>query len=967
MSRIIGYTLDIEDHVLISAKPVYEEPSFDEDLFEFEDEDFLNDDDWDLDVWDLDEDEICTECGDYEKRSSELMECDSEERIDIDSNESVADDLAVELDAESEAELETELDAELETEWDAELEAEFDADLEKEMDDYLDTVNRLWHENQGHTEYDAPDMDEVVVPEGVVEIGERAFLHCERIRKIILPESVMEIGEAAFFACTSLESVQLPEQIVKIEKNAFANCRNLREMKLPKGLKKLADHLFSGCEALEQVVIPEGVEEIGRNVFYQCSGLPELHLPDSLKKVGDGLFYAEAGFRNLVLPAGVVEIHEKNFENGKDIDWLEVAEGNPVYRSEKGMLLTADGKKLLYCPRSMQGKVIVPEGVISIGAYAFCDCEDMTEIQLPDTVEEFGIYSFAHCKFLDNITLPPKIRILPEGVFEGCSKLENIQFNETISYIGPCAFSGCSSLSRVVLPPSVKIIGEYAFGGSIYTGLRQVEISEGTWKIGEGAFELCSKLKDIKIPVSVGVLGENIFGGCGNVTIWCEPDSAAEAYAARNEISVRTSWAEGELFLHKSGEDLDEDWNDDLDEKLTDESDDTIVYREDGAILVHCPKNYKGTLNIPAGVKVIQRLAFEGCTELERVILPEGLIYIGEGAFWECDSLIEVQLPETLLEIDEKAFYGCEKLENLLLPGAVQFLGREVFSDTGIKEITLPPSLNSACGESIFRDCDKLQRVKLPGGFAGLEMDRCIRFLEDCKSLEEVVIEENSNQYYSMDGLIMDRRWPELHFCPRGRKGVLQIPEGIISVAEYAFWLNSGITGIIFPASWKGNIINDIPPYGCSIYESWFEDNGGKASLLEELSELEFVEVHQDNPYYASENGLLLSKDRKMLLYCPKKMQGVVKIPEGVDSVAWSKWNDRKFITEIHIPKSCPEGVLIFMISGWDSLREVKILGNFELFGKDIQKLIKTGAFSKMPYKVSGNCEESEKTGEAYE
>ena len=43
MSRIIGYTLDIEDHVLISAKPVYEEPSFDEDLFEFEDEDFLND------------------------------------------------------------------------------------------------------------------------------------------------------------------------------------------------------------------------------------------------------------------------------------------------------------------------------------------------------------------------------------------------------------------------------------------------------------------------------------------------------------------------------------------------------------------------------------------------------------------------------------------------------------------------------------------------------------------------------------------------------------------------------------------------------------------------------------------------------------------------------------------------------------------------------------------------------------
>ena len=104
MSRIIGYTLDIEDHVLISAKPVYEEPSFDEDLFEFEDEDFLDDDDWDLDVWDLDEDEICTECGDYEKRSSELMECDSEERIDIDSNESVSDDLAVELDAESEAE-----------------------------------------------------------------------------------------------------------------------------------------------------------------------------------------------------------------------------------------------------------------------------------------------------------------------------------------------------------------------------------------------------------------------------------------------------------------------------------------------------------------------------------------------------------------------------------------------------------------------------------------------------------------------------------------------------------------------------------------------------------------------------------------------------------------------------------------------------------------------------------------------
>ena len=73
MSRIIGYTLDIEDHVLISAKPVYEEPSFDEELFEFEDEEFLDDDDWDLD-----EDEICAVCGDYEKKSSELMKNDSE-------------------------------------------------------------------------------------------------------------------------------------------------------------------------------------------------------------------------------------------------------------------------------------------------------------------------------------------------------------------------------------------------------------------------------------------------------------------------------------------------------------------------------------------------------------------------------------------------------------------------------------------------------------------------------------------------------------------------------------------------------------------------------------------------------------------------------------------------------------------------------------------------------------------------
>lgn len=126
---------------------------------------------------------------------------------------------------------------------------------------------------------------DVVIPDIVTDIGEKAFIHCKELTSITMPDSIVSIGFSAFAWCKNLESVKMSVNVAAMEKNAFRGCRKLKSIVIPGGVKKVKMRAFEECKSLTHVEFSEGVEEIGVLSFNKCKSLQEIVLPKSMKKV----------------------------------------------------------------------------------------------------------------------------------------------------------------------------------------------------------------------------------------------------------------------------------------------------------------------------------------------------------------------------------------------------------------------------------------------------------------------------------------------------------------------------------------------------------------------------------------------------------------------------------------------------------------------------------------------------------
>ncbi len=113
----------------------------------------------------------------------------------------------------------------------------------------------------------------VIVPDSVSSIGEKAFMGCQKIKKVILPETIKEIGAQAFSRCANLEEINIPSEVQEIEPYTFCECKRLRNILLSAGLKVIGAYAFARCFSLKQLHIPSTVVVFARNAFLQCRKL----------------------------------------------------------------------------------------------------------------------------------------------------------------------------------------------------------------------------------------------------------------------------------------------------------------------------------------------------------------------------------------------------------------------------------------------------------------------------------------------------------------------------------------------------------------------------------------------------------------------------------------------------------------------------------------------------------------------
>ena len=157
------------------------------------------------------------------------------------------------------------------------------------------------------------DIKEIIIENGVTNIGGEAFSHHNILTKVTIPDSVTSIGEYAFENCDGLNTITIPNGVTEIGKGAFEFCPNLESVTIPEGVTEISEGVFSFCTSLESITIPEGVTAIGEEAFFGCTSLTNVTIPESVKSIGDCAFVDCMFMTSVTIPESVTEIGDHAF------------------------------------------------------------------------------------------------------------------------------------------------------------------------------------------------------------------------------------------------------------------------------------------------------------------------------------------------------------------------------------------------------------------------------------------------------------------------------------------------------------------------------------------------------------------------------------------------------------------------------------------------------------------------------
>lgn len=658
-------------------------------------------------------------------------------------------------------------------------------------------------------------------------IGDSAFRNCSQLTAVKIPKTITYLGSSAFYGCSNLKNIEFEDGIflTEIKSNLFRYCSNLAEITIPDGVTNIGGYAFSGCSGLRDFVIPTGVTSIGERSFEECSGLESITIPASVTSIGTN------AFNNCNLLNSVY--YEGTFEQWCGITFTSET-SNPMYYATN---LYINGKLV-------EGDLIIPSSVNSVGNYAFSHCNGITSVDVSNGTTSIGNSAFAGCSGISSVSFSDNINSVGSYAFKDCTGLTEIVLPKTIVNIGYDCFSGCSNISSLTLSYdsiSQKTIG-YLFGSTSYSGGVQTEQNRNYYYIPETfksvvvtdgeiygyAFSNCNNLVDVSIEEGITTINSSAFSNCTSLTSIVIPDS----------VTTIGSYA----FEGCTG--------------LT-----SVIFGDNSQLISIGRGAFYGCNNLteivlPSNVESIGSSAFMNCYSLSNNILEKNnkLLVVENNTFENCYKLTELTLPKSIASIELAAFYHCYSLKNiyylgniqdwcsisfenessnpmnstnasvyiggstvkgeLIIPEGVSNIGDYAFY--GVDEITsviLPSSVISV-GNNAFKNCYKIAEIynqsELNIVVSSTDNGRIAEYALSVYSNEtesKITTDENGYVVY-VDGatrILTDYV---------GNSIDLIVPNGVTEIKQYAFYNRTDITSIVIPSS----VINigKNAFYGCS-------------------------------------------------------------------------------------------------------------------------------------------------------
>lgn len=547
-----------------------------------------------------------------------------------------------------------------------------------------------------------PDEDnlkkikEIVLPEGIKEIGYGAFQSCVNLDKINIPNSVQTIGANAFYNCYKLKEIKIPAKVEKINGNIVRGCNSLNNIVVDKKnkiyssgkncnaiIETKTNKLISGCA---KTIIPKYIQTIGATAFDGQKRLERIDIPESVKCIENAAFSECENLKELKLPMAINEICDSAFWKCKNL------------------------------------KVInIPKDIKSIGNGVFADCESLEEIELPDKIKTIGYNAFANCLSLKNIIIPKNVSYIGSNAFYGCKSLKEIYISQNVNEIEKGAFVRCSSLEKIsVNNKNTKYDSRNNCNGivekkdnKLIAACKNTKIPSDIEIIGSDVFAECTDLTEIELPATVKLIEDSAFSECRNLKSITIPKKVTHigACAFENCESLK------EIFIPKNVEKV--DWTSflgcsGLENIRVDEDNRYYDSRQNCNAIILSHNIGQFDIDVP--------LLLVGC---KNTIIPRNtLIDISAGAFRDNKCLTSINITPNVSIIGDGAFEGCSNLESITVDSKnVKYDSRNncnaiIYTDTnelivGCKNTKIENTV-TAIKSCAFRDCTGLESINIP-------------------------------------------------------------------------------------------------------------------------------------------------------------------------------------------------------------------------------------------------------------
>jgi len=545
-----------------------------------------------------------------------------------------------------------------------------------------------------------PNLDTLVLGEGVVSIGRNAFHTAMSLENITLADSIQRIFAGAFLNsyvwrntsegfvmadnwivdfrilpplppkecgeceddedCKECEEVPEPEPIdliipqntIGIADYTFRNISRLRRVTIAENVRIIGRAAFADCVNLEAVeVLGNALESIGHSAFIRNQRLTEMNIPDSVRQIRPSAFAHTGLWASGTVANGMVYVG----------NWLV---GNVLREGSDGSRFTIPMLALRYNTVGIADNALnrVQADIIQVdfgrylryvGDNALANNAVLDLIDFPDTTISLGEGAFSRNTAMRSANLGSVTRIEDFTFFRNHSLLW-VTVSNDLTHIGNHAFSDARMLSTlaigehdwdntgmVTIGDNVEFVGDSAFLGA--TAVSRVVLSDNLRAISNNAFRNTRNLTrvDFGNDSILEVIGDNAFRGAVRL-----------GYDINNPFVLPNSVRQIGSGAFRGTE------------NLTD-------------------------LVIPAGITRIEFETFRDSVALESIVMLGDIVYIGSYAFFGATALYNIVIPNSVKHIGDQAFRNNASLGSINIPNSVIRMGSHVFTGANTVNIII--------------------------------------------------------------------------------------------------------------------------------------------------------------------------------------------------------------------------------------------------------------------------------------